>query len=433
MTAEVALLNKHGVALAADSAVTITGESGNKIYNAANKLFALSKYEPICVMIYGNAELMGVPWETIIKSYRQELGSKGFPKAVDYYNHFLAFLGTSDAFFGDDVQREGFARVAVRIFSRIQHRVRLSVDALLKAGRELDPQELPTLISQTINAELQPLAGAKYAVGMNQEFEARIADEHSELLDGMLQLVFEDLPLTDDDRQLLRKGVVFAHTRDRTLPASSGVVVAGFGRDEHFPALYSATVETRIGNRLKFQNEKISEINHENVAQVVPFAQTDGVELFLTGIDPFHATFATRLAMSTMRELKDAILESLALPEEKLQSVAVECEKLTDEHWRSFSEQARNKRQENYVDPLLSVIEMLPKDELAAAAEALVNLTSLRRKMSMEAETVGGPIDVAVISKGDGLVWIQRKHYFRPELNPHFFANYFQNPSERGA
>ena len=37
---------------------------------------------------------------------------------------------------------------------------------------------------------------------------------------------------------------------------------------------------------------------------------------------------------------------------------------------------------------------------------------------------VGGPIDVAVISKGDGFVWIKRKHYFKAELNLHFLDNY---------
>lgn len=41
-------------------------------------------------------------------------------------------------------------------------------------------------------------------------------------------------------------------------------------------------------------------------------------------------------------------------------------------------------------------------------------------------ETVGGPVDVAVISKGDGFVWINRKHYFKPELNTQFFNNYFK-------
>ena len=51
--------------------------------------------------------------------------------------------------------------------------------------------------------------------------------------------------------------------------------------------------------------------------------------------------------------------------------------------------------------------------------------------MSLERETVGGPIDVAVISKGDGFIWIERKHYFRPELNPHFFSNYLSGISRK--
>jgi len=59
-------------------------------------------------------------------------------------------------------------------------------------------------------------------------------------------------------------------------------------------------------------------------------------------------------------------------------------------------------------------------------AESLVSLTSFKRKVTMESETVGGPIDVAVISKGDGFIWIKRKHYFKPELNPQFFASYYK-------
>ena len=66
----------------------------------------------------------------------------------------------------------------------------------------------------------------------------------------------------------------------------------------------------------------------------------------------------------------------------------------------------------------------MSQDELPHLAESLVALTSLKRHVSRDAETVGGPIDVALISKSDGFVWIKRKHYFRPELNPHFVANY---------
>lgn len=69
----------------------------------------------------------------------------------------------------------------------------------------------------------------------------------------------------------------------------------------------------------------------------------------------------------------------------------------------------------------MSVVSHLPKDELAAMAETLINLTSFKRKVTMDAQTVGGPIDVAIISKKDGFVWVKRKHYFDRDLNPHYF------------
>ena len=32
----------------------------------------------------------------------------------------------------------------------------------------------------------------------------------------------------------------------------------------------------------------------------------------------------------------------------------------------------------------------------------------------------------SLISKGDGFIWIKRKHYFEPELNQQFFSNYYK-------
>lgn len=86
----------------------------------------------------------------------------------------------------------------------------------------------------------------------------------------------------------------------------------------------------------------------------------------------------------------------------------------------------RRRRHDDYVSPVLDVVASLPKDELGSMAESLVTLTSLKRRISMEHETVGGPVDVAVITKGDGLIWTQRKHYFDPALNQQFFANYYR-------
>ena len=46
--------------------------------------------------------------------------------------------------------------------------------------------------------------------------------------------------------------------------------------------------------------------------------------------------------------------------------------------------------------------------------------------ISSDEESVGGPVDVALISKGDGFIWIKRKHYFEKKYNPYFIKNYYK-------
>jgi len=51
MTAEIAIMNKEAVALAADSAITLREEEGQKIFTSINKILTLSKYQPTGVMV----------------------------------------------------------------------------------------------------------------------------------------------------------------------------------------------------------------------------------------------------------------------------------------------------------------------------------------------------------------------------------------------
>ena len=69
-----------------------------------------------------------------------------------------------------------------------------------------------------------------------------------------------------------------------------------------------------------------------------------------------------------------------------------------------------------YFGPVVKMLQYLPKVELAEMAESLVNLTALRRKVSNEAETVGGPIDVAIVSKADGFKWVKKKSIRRSSV-----------------
>src|ERR1700722_1583961 len=71
MTTEIAVINRLGVALATDSAVTISDANKSKVFDTGDKLFELCQKKSIGIMINGNMDLLGVPWEIIIKDFRE--------------------------------------------------------------------------------------------------------------------------------------------------------------------------------------------------------------------------------------------------------------------------------------------------------------------------------------------------------------------------
>ncbi len=76
MTAEIVIMNKEAVALAADSAVSLVigpSESPQKIFTSANKIFGLSDNHAVSLMIYNNASFLGIPWEPVLTRFEESL------------------------------------------------------------------------------------------------------------------------------------------------------------------------------------------------------------------------------------------------------------------------------------------------------------------------------------------------------------------------
>jgi hypothetical protein len=91
MTAEIAILNKSAVALAADSAVTIqSGSKEEKTYDSADKLFELCHANAIAIMIYNGLNFAEVPLQILIKKFRSECSR--FDRVEDAAQRFLEYL-----------------------------------------------------------------------------------------------------------------------------------------------------------------------------------------------------------------------------------------------------------------------------------------------------------------------------------------------------
>lgn len=427
MTAEAAVLNSNGVALAADSAVTIRYPDGEKIYRSANKIFALSRNYPVGCMVYGSAALCDVPWETIIKAYRSELGSEGFERLEGYAEGLINFIRQHAEMFPAD-RRRAFARRSIAayffyVLETIEERVKERLSTL--EGEGLSERQLKLVVTRAIDQHWEDWKDATPCE--DEEAEQRLARHNSELFEECIEGVFEDVPISNRSHRRLKDIATWVLSRyrdDYQSAANSGLVIAGFGTDEYLPALRAYMIAGLPGEDFIHCHpdpRKMGKIS--GGPAIVPFAQQEMVYTFMQGIHPLYEHLINREMKELIRVLPDLLIDSAddldGLDDEGFRE---RFESAGDEALEQLNTEVKEMARKAFSEPILDVVDVLPKDELAEIARSLVNLTSFRRRVSLQPETVGGPIDVAVISKGDGFVWINRKHYFEKRLNPRYFA-----------
>ncbi len=419
MTAEVAIANAGAVALAADSAVTIGGQ---KIYNSAIKLFALSKVAPVGVMIYGNAGLMNVPWETLIKSYRKELGGKCFDTITEYTSNFLDYLKNHPTAFPEKVQIDWVTNSTLGYFKLIRNEFFDAIHPILKEKGEVEANLVDETFTSVVKKHHKSLSEEVFSDDMREDDFQLIREKHKDLFKNLRNQVFEELKISAAVAAKLNDIAAYLHVKSIFSNGVSGLVIAGYGESELYPSIETYEIEGVIENKLKFRQKSNKCLSIEEGAQcgIIAFAQEDMVDTFMKGVNP-----------SVLQLLHGYLTQLFTRLPELIQDVKDEAtRKKFTEHSNKllsgFFEELKNHINEEHTHPVLRMVTVLPKDELAAMAEALVNLTAFKRRITESMETVGGPIDVVVISKGDGLVWVKRKHYFPAELNQHFFKNYFR-------
>ena len=431
MTAEIAILNKSSVALAADSAVTIPTLSeegaGEKTYNTVNKLFTLSKYHPIGVMIYGGADITGVPWETVIKMYRAKLRNRSFQSVKEYGEDFVKFLDKNTALFPKEQQSELFHYQMHSYFHAIRSDIDDEIESAFKNNKRVTRSFVARTAKRVIEEHYKSCEKAKRLKGIPVSHHRKIVTLYKKGIRDFRLHVFEKVPLSQIEIRRLTQIAGNLFCRYIFPTSSSGVVITGFGAKETFPALYAFRTIGVVGNRLSYRETHSAKIGDDSRAQVIPFAQTAMTDTFMCGIHPEYYEITVNFLTKILGEsYPEEIIKALPQANNKKNNdLRKKLRAAGKTIVQKFIKDAGQYERENHTDKIMSAISVLPKEELAAMAESLIYLTALRQRISLEAETVGGPIDVAVVSKGDGFVWIKRKQYFKPDLNPHFIRNYF--------
>ena len=409
--------------MAADSAVTVTGGNQKKIYNTANKIFTLSKHHPIGIMVYSSSTFMTTPWEIIIKLYRKQLGEDSFETVTDYKNNFLDFLREKDFFTSEDTQKFMLENFTYWNLTSLKDRIikNLSDD---KSEEDLTI-EFQENILEDLNNNIKSFDGAtnilndfkEYTIG---QFKAYAED----IIKKVISEIFDGIKLTESIKNAIIE-LYFLHLRTPNfIGLETGLVFGGYGENEIYPSIVSIKIAEVFDNRLRYYDDLSDKITDRNNGSIMPFAQTDVINMFIKGIDPdIDLTYIT-VFEKLISKYNDTIVEILKenQPELADKIKGIDLKPLKDE----FNDELLKIKREKQIIPTVDTVAILSKEDLAEMAESLIYLTYLKRRISSSEESVGGPIDVAIISKGDGFIWKKRKHYFESELNKHFMLNYFK-------
>ena len=394
MTAEVAIANKTAVIMAADNAVT----RALKVHSR-QKLFPLTREEHAAgVMFCQSAEFMGIPWGTIIAMYRQAHGGNPRPTIQSYARDFLDYIG-KEPFCTEASEQAN----AVRIVQPVLVRIRAKAVELFQTS-----ENMQRALHRALSGWLDHVA----EMGRSPSMESVTADEISaqvkESLGDLVAGVFVGYDLGDGERELLEQ-VVEHSLKCKPMsplhPYFSGLVFAGFGEDEIFPSLVCATTQGLVCGRHKHHIDVYRGVEKHG-SFIEAYAQHAMAHRLIEGVDQSIVEHLRQTLGRAMHHVVSDVLDSFLNTDidHAVTRPAIE------EHVARYLDGLAAYCRGEFARPLLDNLEGLSKQELADMAEAFVNIAALKSRVADPVQWVGGPIDVAVISKGEGFIWMKRKN-----------------------
>lgn len=415
-------MNRGAVAMAADSAVTVMSSRGDAhaIYQSYDKVYQLIPGANVGIMFYNNVDIMNVPWETIIQLYAAERVGKRFGTVEEYAADFIDFVEGHKELFPQEHQDLEFYRNSAIIFGIIADEFDREMANLAAAGQS---GATPSSVFQFIVEEIYEAYTSYYDDTPRPDLKCFPSDTGKKLanryrgqiddliysLEKHLSADYPELSITSEAKARLSAIATMTVTKNAFFEGYTGLVFAGFGEREKFPAMVSFHTGGVFNGTLKRAEDRQTQVEPNGGPVMMTFAQDKMIYTFLTGID---RDFRQYLFLETLRLthylIADLISQIDGLSEDQKQGLY---EQYSEQNLTmalgTFFSKVEAYQQAIHTTPIIRALHTLPRAELAETAASLVKLNSFQQKVMQQPETVGGPVDVALISLAEGFVLIR--------------------------
>lgn len=428
MTAVVGLLNKRGIAIAADSAVTRDRGFNHKVTKNGNKMIRLSNCVPISVMLTGNGAYLRTQWDILVRHYRQHRGDVAHETVEACAHDFFKYIADNHLFCEEEIIKSFVANELDFVFSHASH----DVDFKVKQRNEDDDKlKTPKTYLKAFIKKLRQNRGCWEKSGKSEQFKDYTLEQFRSYVGDMLSDYLSQKEYDDIfDMNSFPKEFLDALKEDLELTwltrlttrryhdnGSAELVFSGFGNKQEYPSLVSAVVFEGFDDRVNYhiRPEDIICISDARPSAICPFAQKDITRSLLRGL---HTDYSENV-LGEMRSIYDPFMSEIFRIEEgeEVQNINIGSlnMKLREIKVNDIDNKFCNAAV-RYLDKNQRKWEKNLKDydllAMAALAQSLIALTGFHRTLTFQEERVGGPVDLAVISKTEGFTWLSRKSWY---------------------
>jgi hypothetical protein len=420
MTVVVGLLNKRGVALAADSLGIrwVSKSRGKPLEDAVfhSKVRELVSSPPVALATLGSSRLFGLSWESIFEKYQGYLGSSRFDFLEDYRDGLVGFLGDNRIFPFPKDDRAYFATVADEYFCSIREEVRGRMAKIEGSrGRKLKRGEVAQLLSEVVDkrhADLSLRAPLRNIPGDFPKLLKGYGDTAAKL---STRLSLKGMAINEESFRKLGEIAVFLFTKKRSFPSdlfpSIEVVVTGFGKKDKLPKICSFLLRGKVFGQLIWEEGQYHQVKGSSV-KIATFGCDEDILTFLVGYNS-KVTFALSEGFEEFKkDLPQSLLRLKSfrdLSAAKRRLIKDSLEKWSSRQGDILDEEKITSVMERQVAPVRKALGKASLEELAKTAEGLVDLAVFRAEFLPERERfIGGAAGVATLSKDDGFSWIKK-------------------------
>lgn len=351
MTSNVLIANKNLIALAADEKITLFNE---KTYAGVQKIFKISDTFSGGIMINGNVDFEGIPLKSLINEFSKSYDFDSMESIVKIKDVFIDFLALKT----NSTNPETYLKDLLDLFKE-----------------KVEYSDFSKFIANESRHKIQPFI--KKLPNFENEFRDVIPDGYDKLEYNLILWEIFSYYLTFE---------------------GTGIIFAGYNRNQFFPSFVEINIY--FNNNGEIIHEIVESLENTKKPIIRIYANNEEAYAFLSGVggdfeyslneyfQKSHENMVVRFEnfldsyVDLDLNIKKEILSYFA----NLQKDEAINNSLFIDYFKSDS-----------INFIAEYIEDLPKHLICDLARKLINLTSLKQKITPEIESVGDEIDLLII------------------------------------